>query len=445
VWNLNPQKYTPVFLSLQKIRPYLVDPSAVQAIEAMCNYLPLLSPSEVSEIQSREEKILIRLGLAQYQFGDEPFLREEVFEDRRKSTVMMKTEKKIHPRYSGAPASTRHFLTPILQAKGIGRHSYAETMDFAHSWGGMSRTDVVKSVLMDELIRRHTKLGVISTVAAFNYEAFPFAYFVLRQCDTYRLSQFSRDFFPEVEKLLILEHFEKRFRSNDLLGIFFRIIDQYFVAWESGIELFYVDRENLTIDGRFIDTESFQLYPAKKDFLKLSLLMEGRPTVDLKGCSLGEVLEAYPEVRILTSSFHTLKHVIFYYVDFFNALDDRLDLKHDSILSAILFEKGFSEKNAFVQIPSVHCEEKFFLRFDSKRHALHKVFESMIRLVCVSVEQSETQTVFRFESGSSGNRQKIFHTLVNSFLAETDSLEFSWKSAEENWCWLQKHELLARL
>jgi hypothetical protein len=200
------------------------------------------------------------------------FLDIVQFEGFKKRTeFILFSEKNLYPDAIGK-GSSRHCLGNKLQAKGVGRNNLAHNLDYFHSWGGFVTRDCLLSIINEKIILKRTKIGCLKTRAVFKYKVDPIentpCVIALRDSDCFRLSQITKDFISAKEREFFKKHLAGRFGSLTGDEIFQRVIDHYFHAFSCGIAHKSIARENLTLDGRFIDCESIEITKDSSSFPK---------------------------------------------------------------------------------------------------------------------------------------------------------------------------------
>lgn len=210
--------------------------------------------------------------------------------------------------------SSRHVLTNAFQLKGVGRTELSNRFNFHHSWGGFVYRDVLKSLLVDEVLSRRTAFGAMRIRACLIHvqeevSDVPLA-LVLRESDSYRLSQIS-PYITAEERRILRAHLGARFPGQSAAEILACIWRNYYEAFLNGIHHKSFNEENLTLDGRFIDTESIDFTPdSRKATERIFLRLAPRAEDVAEGLSLSSLVRSGQDVFFVTSWIHNLRYAL---------------------------------------------------------------------------------------------------------------------------------------
>ncbi len=280
MFGLDYRKYKIIHLETEKITPWIVNPDSIRSIKELAAFIKNISmhmekryPYDTYKYLTSKylapkktiknitlEDVLGIIGLKTKQWPSDTFFNHYDFNNFKSNTkCLLFTEKNLIPQHIGM-GSSRHVLGVNYQLKGIGKNSLAHDEDYYHSWGGMVCRDGLAVILSDHAIEKRTKLGCMKTDAVFRYakEQLKNTPLVLslRKNNTFRLSQIVDHFISHDEKKFVRKHLFSIFKTEGAHNIFAKIVENYVHAASVGVFHRSVTQENLTIDGRFIDTES---------------------------------------------------------------------------------------------------------------------------------------------------------------------------------------------
>lgn len=225
------------------------------------------------------------------------------------------TEYFLEDKYFGI-GSSRHVLTRRYQIKGIGRNQLAVDNDYYHNWGGYPARDALRSLISDFFLKSRTILGPLETHAILVHYAsgleFPLA-LSFRQNDTFRLAQVN-------SKILTLDEFEiikksifKNLSEKTLLNSYKIIQENYIKAFLNGVTCRALTTQNLTTDGRYIDTESIDFNSKREPNFWIEVVSKSKlPLV---------ATSKFKKIGLHSSWFNELKYMCFATAYAFDQLD----------------------------------------------------------------------------------------------------------------------------
>lgn len=296
MWNLDPRKYSSVYLKKHAITPWIVPSENISELcavaglirDMMSDYKNFHEMWSVSWAQEHfrkpspspaPEEMLTFLGLQAVHFTGSTFLSKEDFDQRERSADLVLPSEKFFSKPFISMGSSRHALAGNFQLKGIGRNSLCLDEDYYHSWGGWIFRDALKAFVADRLATGKSELGSLKLLGMFLYKdvpkGFPPLVLGIREADSYRLCQLEESFITKNEISTVQEFLEKRFpglRPQEILASIFR---NYLNAFLRGVIHRSPNKDNLLIDGRWIDSESLDctlgdrpMYPFFRVFVK---------------------------------------------------------------------------------------------------------------------------------------------------------------------------------
>lgn len=271
-------KYSSVFLSHQAIQPWIVSESCLSQIKLNASFIKHVtecrkkrktsSRSDILKLYQKEfedisslEESLGYLGMAANN-GQEAFISSADYNEfRGGAEIGLLTEKYIFPALNSGGAG-RHVLLKNAQLKSIGRNVTCINEDYFHSWGGMVIRDALKAYVTAHYIDERCKLKSLKHLGMFTYKdkiKNVQCAVILRDAQTFRLSQLYPNTLSESEKVIVKNHLHQFFGTDDPIMMIKTIMDNYIHGFSVGISYEAVSPDNLLIDGRWIDTESVNL------------------------------------------------------------------------------------------------------------------------------------------------------------------------------------------
>ncbi len=461
MWDLDYRKYEVVHLKNAQISPWIVNPEAIDGLKELASFISEIKMrmktgylndvyGTLQELYHKKresaldlDQVQSALGIVSYLLPSDSFLDHIDFnEHKSKTDCVLLTEKNLLPQLIGK-GSSRHALGTNYQFKGIGRNPLAHAEDYYHSWGGYVSRDALRSLLCDKIISERTKLGCVRTDALFKYEESfidktPLV-LAVREANCYRLSQIIPSFISESEKNILLSSLFERFKTKNLESILNQVIEHYVHAFSCGVVHRSISQENLTLDGRFIDTDSVEfseeIGPCPL-YIKLGFKVSNRDLLK-PGTLLKDVLKSGDSVGFYKTWLH--------------------DLMLMSELTANAYECLSGKKYDWQKICQSYCEKYLapefiawasFLKYESFSRKFY--LSSQFPIEEIKLEKEELELC----SASMCNGSFYdFHThrLLNNFTLTEDSLRktgmmtllkydlsfwnkpASWDNSFENW------------
>ena len=330
MWKLNNYCYSLVGLRRVKSKPWILCEKSVPLIKESGAYInrnsQLLPDPETIFLkkirQSYEsvfkdmdislDKALSALSLITVPPIAKSFVTlEEENEQKLQTTNTLLTERSFY-RHSIFLGSSRHVLTPGLQLKGIGRNDLYNRFNYHHSWGGLPFRDVLKSFMCDSVVNKRSPLGAVQTVGALlltdeHVKHLPLC-IALREANFYRVSQISRDFLNIQDRKILKDHLNEKFSTQNPVEILNVISDHYINAALNGINHKSLNSENISIDGRFVDTESIDFLPSGKGCI-FNISLELDCSYELEtGIRLTDIISKDSEVKLSASWLHNIRY-----------------------------------------------------------------------------------------------------------------------------------------
>lgn len=465
MWNLDYRKYEIVHLKDTAIKPWIVDPSVLLKLQKLSSFLStiretlkdgkylndtyaslqgLYSSFEVSTCERYNlDEIQKSLGLRTLLPISNPFLDYTEFNKYKEETdCLLLTERNLLPQLIGK-GSSRHALGIHYQFKGIGRNYLAHGEDYYHSWGGYVSRDALRALLCDKVVSQRTMLGCLKTQALFKYEETfidktPLV-LALRECDSYRLSQINPLFLSPTEKNICLNSLYERFKTKDLEKILTQVIRHYVHAFSNGVVHRSIGQENLTLDGRFIDTDSIEFNESGDCcpfYIKLSVLGNDQKVLK-KNSALKELIKVGDQVRFNRTWLHDLMLMSELTAIAYSYLCGREFEWEKICLNACEEFLPLSFKNWKIFLSLESYARKFYLtsNFPSDVFTWSQEMENLCKdALCTGsmYDYFSHGTIHTFSLGGDTLRETGMNILLKYDLAFWNK-EMSWDMAFENW------------
>lgn len=365
--DLHHQHYSLVFCEKEEVIPWIVNKEKFGKIESIGkqllensaqvsklnpdNFLDILSLFRQGKSQDTisldEDTLLELIGLRSSGLIETPFMTKEQYNAHfRESDNILLTEK-FQSSSSLNSGSGRHAIIGDLQFKGIGRNSLANQLDYSHSWGGMLPIDGLKSLLSDSFCRARCKIKALETIGVFLYKN-RFSgiqqALCLREADSYRACMFWEDIINSDLRSTGRKHLDKVFNGAHINKIFELIVDNYVHAFSVGVLHRTPTVENISIDGRWIDTESIDFKIQKRPHNKyLNIFVPGEKIDNIK--NLDELFKSKREARFMGSWVHDLKiPCLITYKVFKNIFEDEFSIDFNEVFNNTLKKYSLDDK-----------------------------------------------------------------------------------------------------
>jgi hypothetical protein len=180
-------------------------------------------------------------------------LSQKDYESFLSDKVPFISERFFHPD-SVHLGSSRHVCIGPVQIKGIGRNMLVSRVDFIHAWGGATKLEGVYSYLASNLIDQQFPLGAAATLRV-DMVGQEQAH-IYRKFDSYRISQYAPSMDRE-EKHQIRSFIEESFGTLTPALMAKKLSYNFAcMAFLNGYN-YSMTSENILVDGRIIDCESF--------------------------------------------------------------------------------------------------------------------------------------------------------------------------------------------
>lgn len=329
MWNLDLKKYSPVYLVRTPIVPWIVDQKYMTELRESAAFVKRLLTAYPSKKggalnwiknefkaepgQVEDDEVLTYLGLKTIGTLAGAFVDQKDF-DRwiGEGEIALPTERFYSKPYLSL-GSSRHVLLQNVQLKGVGRNNLCIDQDFYHSWGGLVSRDALKGYLSSLVANKKTKLGCLSILGLFNYTDIPAGSppltLVVRESNSFRLSQIDSSFLTDTDIRVVKKFLNGSFPELKPQQIFEKILDHYIHAYSVGVIHRSPNRENLLIDGRWIDTESIDFNldsSALYSFVKIVVLCSDENLPNNFGKSFSEVVKGEEQILFYDSWIHHL-------------------------------------------------------------------------------------------------------------------------------------------
>lgn len=150
--------------------------------------------------------------------------------------------------------SSRHVCIGPIQIKGVGRNMLVSRVDFIHAWGGATRLEGVFSYLASNLIDQQFPLGAAATLRVDQVQ--PEQVHIFRHFDSYRISQYTPNL--DIGEKRQLRSFIQQSFPGSTPAMMARALSFNFACMSFLNSYNYsMTSENILVDGRIIDCESF--------------------------------------------------------------------------------------------------------------------------------------------------------------------------------------------
>lgn len=448
MWNLNAFCYSLVFLETTEGSPWLIDERRKDDIVSAANFVKKQLSKNRTGINSSEEifKILVSknyhqdidnkdlslddairlLTLKSVPLPSVSFISKEDY-----STMMNKIEyigftERSYSSLSSFLGSSRHVLLKTLQLKGIGVNDLLNRANYYHSWGGYPFRDSLKAIMCNCIINDRTSLGAVDIFGVILYREqyikdLPLV-ILLRDCDTYRLSQISKDYTSNSDMIKLQDFINQKFNHMTPEGILEIIVKNYVDAFLYGIRHKSINRENLLIDGRFIDTESVVFTPKRTPYPYFSTIyIPKQYSESLIGKPLKEVLGIGDPFLLSTSFLHDLRLAYILTLKSYEVIYGR-KIKYKENLVESLFPEDISPWNELLKYQSSFEYFEETKEIDrSKLYTWDSRLDSSFRDMIITSEMkySDGRREVTFESDNqNGNMTPYQYTMRSLSLLE---------------------------
>ena len=329
MWNLDLKKYSPVYLVKTPITPWIVNEKFMPQLEANAAFVKQLIGSYPHKkrgvmnwikgafhtpVESLEEiDVLTYFGLKTIGTLGGAFVDQNDFDQWIAVAEIALPTERFYSKPFLSLGSSRHVLLQDVQLKGVGRNNLCIDQDFYHSWGGLVMRDALKGYLSMLVANKKTKLGCLNILGLFNYTEVPAGSppltLVVRESNSFRLCQIDSSFLTDTDIKVVKSFLTKSFpglRPQEMLE---KILDHYIHAYSVGVIHRSPNKENLLIDGRWIDTESIDfkmdssaLYP----FLKIVVPCSDEELPNNFGKTFAQVTSGEENILFYDSWIHHL-------------------------------------------------------------------------------------------------------------------------------------------
>ena len=329
MWNLDLKKYSPVYLARTPITPWIVNEKFMPQLKANAAFVKQLieayphkkrgvmnwiksafhSPAEATE----EIDVLNFLGLKTIGTLGGAFVDQHDFDQWIAVAEIALPTERFYSKPFLSLGSSRHVLLQDVQLKGVGRNNLCIDQDFYHSWGGLVMRDALKGYLSSLVANKKTKLGCLNILGLFNYSEVPAGSppltLVVRESNSFRLCQIDSSFLTDTDIKVVKTFLTKSFPGLAPQEMLEKILDHYIHAYSVGVVHRSPNKENLLIDGRWIDTESIDfkmdssaLYP----FVKIVVPCSDEDLPNNFGKTFAEVAQGEQGILFYDSWIHHL-------------------------------------------------------------------------------------------------------------------------------------------
>tara|TARA_B100001971_G_scaffold215182_1_gene259181 strand:+ start:124948 stop:126327 length:1380 start_codon:yes stop_codon:yes gene_type:complete len=264
------------FIPFQKVdsTPCLINKKYTDLLFEECAYLESLretqkelevSPLFFLKTHHHKNKIkckdLSNLGLRTTHSSKSVLNAEDYNQLYKDSYITIQSEKFNHfsTLYSG---STRHGLINQVQLKGVGR-SLNLNYDFEHSSGSITLQDCLKSISNEEIIYNRTKQLSTTNIGVFKYTDTN-SYFLAREYNPTRLACIFQEYISENEINVIKSRLIENGLSLEYQKYIQEFMERIIKLYTNGINLHSPSLDNLVLDAKWIDTESFSISTKRK-------------------------------------------------------------------------------------------------------------------------------------------------------------------------------------
>ncbi|MBL7713921.1 MAG: hypothetical protein JNL01_00550 [Bdellovibrionales bacterium] len=284
MWNLDYKKYEAIHAAPKKVLPWIVPKESMNRLSENASFLKALrkahpkidgSPNVRLAIQEFRKKFRPKrlsdtetfkeLGIASTGIYGDSFMTLKSYKSwRSKAKLRLLTERFFSPP-ANFYGSSRHGLLYDLQVKGMGRNLLCTQEEVFHAWGGHFVKDALMGYLQGGFAKQRTLLPPIETLALLHYaepsEKIIPESLVLRDAHTFRLAQVHPNFCTEGDAQEVRTHLSKIYPGATPGEILKKIAEHYVHAFSQGVLHRSLTFDNLTVDGRWIDTESMDILP----------------------------------------------------------------------------------------------------------------------------------------------------------------------------------------
>lgn len=395
--NLNEKFYSLVFCKKSNVKPWILFENYLEQIQETANFLDknnkkiqninpdsfldTLELLKLDEIKEKKEyssdEITSLIGLRSHNYFTNTFRTKEDFLKQYQSSDNILPTEKFPSSIATSVGSGRHALTHNLQFKGIGTNNLSTQLDFSHSWGGYLPIDGLKALIADEICAKRSKMPALKTVGLFMYDDTELPskqILALRENNDYRTSTFWRDIINDQLRKIGREHLERIHNSDKQDDLNNLIFDNYIQAYSNGVIHRTPVADNLTISGKWIDTESIDFsIEAKKLETYFFIFIKDKVENDIQ--TFSDIKDLHKDIYITGSSVHDLMmpcYITHKCLDniFKNQSEDFFELFHDqsSALSLTSTEK---------EITKHQCLKLLSLKHESYSHLTPYKYEDL--------------------------------------------------------------------
>jgi len=386
---LNIHHYAPVFIDHEEIEPWIVFEQKMDKLENAATFLAsntkkisTINPEKFLDILDlfndqasiNLEKpleltdLLNLLGIKSKGFESKAFISRDDYNDLFKNSTNVLLTEKFLSSSTVSTGSGRHALLGDLQVKGIGRNSLSNQIDYSHSWGGMLPIDCLKAIISDQIILQRCHFPPMQTIATFLYKKNPFNFkqaISFREADTFRACIFWDDVINNELRSIGTKHLESVFGNKNPNTILTEIFENYIHAFSKGVVHRTPTVDNLTVDGRWIDTESIDFKVKPEEHYKyINIFVHGKELPSVK--NLRELYQLNQKIQFMGSWIHDLKiPCLISYKVFKNIYGDKLSIDFDEAFQKILHKHNLGSQDWYTLINNYNCIKQMNLSNES--------------------------------------------------------------------------------